>query len=560
MAMIGASPAAIRLPSWRAERVLFTSQDFLVVDKPAGIPVYGGDEALDHSCVARLGRFLASGAQGDVAPQLGVHQRLDQCTSGVLFFTLSQAVNAQVAQAMGAHTIERRYHAVVEMAPRDALRDGRVELWLRHVRGKTEVVKPSVSLAKKATTELEIVRRVGRRALVSCRLQSGRTHQIRATLAHLGAPILGDRLYGGAPAARVFLHAVRLSGAPLPREFVSDAPLEFEFALQGKVPPWSTARLVEAVGDAASLRAPLQRQSDSFRLVNGEGDGIAGLTVDAYGSAATVNFYEPGLLQHSAALFQVLHQLGYASLYVKRRVRADLRRQDAQVLAPNEPASGPPAEGEAEVIENGMRFGIDLHDGLSTGLFVDMRDNRARVRKWAGEATQATLLNLFCYTCSFSVAAALGGATTTSVDLSAKALERGRANFARNGIDCEAHRFIKDDAMKFLRREVRRGKRYHLIVLDPPSFSTVRGGTFSVKGRYQEAASDCLRLLEPGGRLLCVTNHQKTSLRAMLEMVEQAAFRAQRQIESRQVLKSGLDCPDAALGPFPSKSLLVQVR
>src|SRR5690606_16615180 len=164
--------------------------------------------------------------------------------------------------------------------------------------------------------------------------------------------------------------------------------------------------------------------------------------------------------------------------------------------------------------EHGMKLGIELHDGLSTGLFVDMREARHKVRQLVQEQRAVRMLNLFCYTCSFSVAAALAGAHTTSVDLSGRALSRGRSNFELNDLDSAQHRFFKEDALKYLSKAIRRGDQYDFIVLDPPSFATVGKATFSVKEHYLSAARDCFALLAPGGRLLCVTNHLKTSPRA----------------------------------------------
>lgn len=169
------------------------------------------------------------------------------------------------------------------------------------------------------------------------------------------------------------------------------------------------------------------------------------------------------------------------------------------------------------------------------------------------------MLNLFCYTSSFGVSAALGGAHTTNVDLSAKVLQKSRLNFEENGLDPSVHRFFKEDAMKFLARAARRGDEYDFIVLDPPSFATVGKGTFSVKSRYGAAAADCFRILAAGGRLLCVTNHTKTTARAFRQLVEGAASDAGRKVKALKELKPGLDCPAHPEGPWPSKSLLVEI-
>src|SRR5690606_18220419 len=290
-----------------------------------------------------------------------------------------------------------------------------------------------------------------------------------------------------------------------------------------------------------TLRAPLLTQTSAFRLVNGAGDGLPGLTIDAYGRFAVLNVYDAALVERVDQFARALLGMGFSGIYEKRRVRADLRTQDAERLAPSGPILGEAAPETFLVDENGMNVHIELEDGLSTGLFVDMRDNRLRARSWA---RGGRVLNLFCYTCSFSVSAALSGAMTTNVNLSAKALARGRANFEGNGLDPNQHRFLKEDAMKFLARATRRGERYDFIVLDPPSFATVGKGTFNVKNQYGQAVALSLRVLEPGGRLLCVTNHTKTTPAALVATIRAAADEVGTRLRTIKRLSPGLDVPD----------------
>jgi 23S rRNA (cytosine1962-C5)-methyltransferase len=613
--------AAPQLPLWCVERVLYDQEGLLVVDKPAGLPVHGGDEELKDDCVSRLSAWRS--AQGRPSA-LYVHQRLDQGTSGVLFFLTDASRNAEFAHAMEQHQIERRYLAVVERAvgneeppqrgvhpgrpersrrtqagrgdrnlkrnparrddffvggaqagknarppasgssPSERFFEGTLELHLSFERGRAQVVPATAPGAKQAISHVRVLEQRARRALCEVKLSTGRPHQIRASLAHLGTPVVGDALYGGAPHERVLLHAASISGAPLPRSFAAPVPAEFARALTGVLGAAPASPGLDEIDarlkDAALLRARLAEHTSVFRLVNGAPDGLPDCTVDVYGDFATINPYavhwDPATLRHGA---KTLSELGFSGVYVKERVRADLRKQNAHVLAPDEPVWGTRAPAQLVVDEYGMKLGIELHDGLSTGLFVDMREARRKMRGWAGEYPAPRMLNLFCYTCSFSVAAALGGARTTSVDLSARALARGRHNFALNGLEPGAHRFFKEDALKFLSKSARRGDQYELIVLDPPSFATVGKGTFSVAEQYQQAARDCFALLAPGGRLLCVTNHQKTSSRALFRLVQEAAEQAGRELASIRSLPSGRDCPDHRSGPFPSKAVLAQV-
>lgn len=138
------------------------------------------------------------------------------------------------------------------------------------------------------------------------------------------------------------------------------------------------------------------------------------------------------------------------------------------------------------------------------------------------------MLNLFAYTCGFSLAAAVGGAKhTTSVDVSAKNLEWGKANFQLNHMDPEEHTFIRSDAVDFLRRAERQQKMYDLIVIDPPSFAYGRGSKkdFSIATDLSSLISAAAVVLRPGGGLMVSTNYRKLSLRDLKELVRKGMGR-----------------------------------
>jgi 23S rRNA (cytosine1962-C5)-methyltransferase len=259
---------------------------------------------------------------------------------------------------------------------------------------------------------------------------------------------------------------------------------------------------------------------------------------------------------HAQAIADFLVEHGVRGVYLKRRQRRDLRRVESSQLAPAEPIAGTAVPAPLLVKEGQLRLRCELGEGLSTGLFVDQRDNRARIQ----ELSQGKrVLNLFAYTCSFSVAAAVGGASKViSVDLSGRALERGRVSFGDNGLDAAAHEFVQTDAARFVRGAVKHGRRFDVIVLDPPSFGSVGRATWRFERDIGAVMADCLRLLAPEGVLLCVTNHKKTNLSALRRYLQMAAERARVTLKLRE-LHSGLDCPDALDGPHPSKSLLARV-
>ncbi len=162
--------------------------------------------------------------------------------------------------------------------------------------------------------------------------------------------------------------------------------------------------------------------------------------------------------------------------------------------------------------EHGLKFGIDFGAGYSVGLFIDQRENRRFVR----QSKPKRVLNCFAYTCSFSVTAASAGAQTVNVDLSKKSLERGRQNFVLNSISTEGHQFIADDVRPVLGRLARRGQKFEMIILDPPTFSRTKGGAaFHVENDFEELIVSALELVERNGRILLSTNCETLNEQAL---------------------------------------------
>ncbi len=161
-----------------------------------------------------------------------------------------------------------------------------------------------------------------------------------------------------------------------------------------------------------------------------------------------------------------------------------------------------------EVHEGDLRYLVNLDDYLDTGLFTDHRETRARIR---AEADDADFLNLYAYTGSFTCAAAVGGAgTTTTVDASTPYLDWARENLALNTALGPEHRFVRDDVSRFLERARREGQRYTLAVCDPPSFSAGHDKVeLDVQRDHPKLIADVLELLEPGGILYFSTSHQR---------------------------------------------------
>lgn len=154
-------------------------------------------------------------------------------------------------------------------------------------------------------------------------------------------------------------------------------------------------------------------------------------------------------------------------------------------------------------MEQYFEYGIDFGAGYSVGLFIDQRENRRFVR----QIKPQRLLNCFAYTCSFSVAGASVGAQSVNIDLSKKSLARGRENFALNSLPTADHKFIADDVLTVLPRLARKGERFDVIILDPPTFSrSHRGKVFHVESDYEQLLLSAMELVERDGHILISTN------------------------------------------------------
>jgi 23S rRNA (cytosine1962-C5)-methyltransferase len=254
-------------------------------------------------------------------------------------------------------------------------------------------------------------------------------------------------------------------------------------------------RIVQAL----ALRQRLQIESNGMRLIHGEADGLPGLVVDRYGDTLCVQFLAAGTERWKPLLADLLLQAtGAARLY---------ERSDASVRA----LEGLPAvsgwlrgEGgtEVEISEHGHRFMVDMAGGHKTGFYLDQRDNRRHFEHWVRRLGVQRVLNCYCYTGGFTVAALAGGAThVTSVDSSAPALQRAQAHVQRNGFADATTAFIDADVNRTLRECIDQGRRFDAIVLDPPKFAPTAAHAERAARAYKDINRLAFQLLEPGGLL-----------------------------------------------------------
>ncbi|MCM2358588.1 MAG: class I SAM-dependent rRNA methyltransferase [Geobacteraceae bacterium] len=266
--------------------------------------------------------------------------------------------------------------------------------------------------------------------------------------------------------------------------------------------------------------------TNAWRLVNGEGDGLPGLTVDRYGEYLLVQLYSAGWRPHLKMVTEALLELLQpAGIYEKSRPQRTRELEGgSETKKYGRLLAGRPAPDPLEVRENGLNFLVSLERGLNSGLFLDQRNNR---RDLMARARGKRVLNLFSHTCAFSVAAAAAGASlVTSVDASSTYTDWGRANFGANRLNPKRHEFIVGDCLTVLGELARQGKSYDIVLMDPPSFSTTAKSRFTTRGGTSDLVAAALPLLPPGGVLIASSNHQKVDLADYLKELRRGALQA----------------------------------
>ena len=206
---------------------------------------------------------------------------------------------------------------------------------------------------------------------------------------------------------------------------------------------------------------------------------------------------------------------------------------------------------ETEVKELGLSYGIDLTPGTPPGLFPDQRENRITLRSLRPKS----LLNLFAHTCAFGALAASGGAATLNIDSSARALARGKENYARNRLEGSNHRFWTEDVRKVLPRLIRRGETFDAVILDPPTFAHGgKGRAFRIGHELEPLLVSCLTLTSLRGALLLSINESRTEGSRLTSTVRDIL--AREQIRAR--VEPGRRPPEVPADRMPSTLWIVR--
>ncbi|WP_313799936.1 class I SAM-dependent rRNA methyltransferase [Cytobacillus sp.] len=257
--------------------------------------------------------------------------------------------------------------------------------------------------------------------------------------------------------------------------------------------------------------------TNAFRIFNGEGDGIGGLTIDYFAGYYLVTWYSEGIYHFKDAIIQALINVANVKgIYEKKRFAVKGTYMDDDDFVTGERATFP-----LIVKENGIHFAVYLNDGAMVGIFLDQRNVRKAIRD--KYAKGKNVLNTFSYTGAFSVAAALGGASkTTSVDLANRSKSKTIEQFNVNGIDYEAQDILVEDVFNYFKYAVRKHLLFDMVVLDPPSFSRSKKHTFSAGKDYPALLEQAIQITADNGIIVASTNCSTFNMQKFKDFIEKA--------------------------------------
>lgn len=300
---------------------------------------------------------------------------------------------------------------------------------------------------------------------------------------------------------------------------------------------FDAALVARRVREAAAVRERLgvPERTDAWRVVHGEADRLPGVIVERWGAFASVTLQGDAVRRHERTILDgVVAALQAEGVY--------LRDDDASRLV-----AGRPCPGDLVVREPTGRFHVQLAEPGKPGLFTDMREVRVAL---APRTKGRSFLNLFAHTGAFSAAAvAAGAAEVVSVDLSRAFLDVARRNVETNAPGAR-HETVAADVFDALRRFAQEGRRFDVVLADPPTFSSSKAsGAFNVRDDYRSLARASLRVLAPGGLLVCATNYRAMEEAAFLRLLHDAAEMERANLRVVEVLGQPADHPSLAMVP-----------
>jgi 23S rRNA (cytosine1962-C5)-methyltransferase len=331
---------------------------------------------------------------------------------------------------------------------------------------------------------------------------------------------------------RVVVRSAR-GGKPLGAAFYSDrSQIALRLLTRGETPA-DDALIRKRIEDAVAFRRSLAIDATAYRLIHGEADLLPSIVVDRYGDYLVVQTLSQGadrvLPLVTATLQELLQPKGMVARNDPRTRSLEGLEQKVEVIAGDVPET-------IEVVENGIRYGVDVRRGQKTGLFLDQRENRGAATQYA----HGRLLDCFTYNGGFALALAPKCSETIAFDVSEEAIGRVRKNADANGLSIDARVGNVFDELRGLDRL---GERFDTIVLDPPAFAKNKAAVVNARAGYKEINLRALKLLNPGGILVTCSCSYNVSEAMFAEIVYEAAVDAMANVTVVEKRMQGRDHP-----------------
>ncbi len=444
--------------------------------------------------------------------------RLDRDTSGCLLCALSAESVAPWTQKL-----KESIKKYIFLSP------GESEKSVWSVEGRIEKVgSHRFELVEGEANSQTTFAKIGKNSLgviYEAEISTGKTHQIRIHAQKSGIAVMGDNEHGGVPFPRLMLHSMELQidntkilSRP-PDSFLLDKEFERKFLTLPAHLHLPAIKLLVSLDRRRFLMTPPNGETDAFRIVHREWFPELMICVEKLGNVLQIMNYSPAPLDPKLIRF-IAEVVECEHWFVRSMFnRGNLKNisEDTQINVQTSEAM--PLQWAIK--ENKMDFDIRHSQGMSSGIFLDQRDNRLAIME---SVHGKKVANFFSYTCGFSVAAALGGAAeVVSIDTSLASLNWGRDNFKLNDLDSDKYEFFVADSLFFLSACVKRGRKFDLIILDPPTFSRGKHGTFKLAEKLPELLRESFKSLESEGRLLITLNDETLTSAIVSRLIEEAS-------------------------------------
>lgn len=468
--------------------MLFENDEIVAVDKPYGLDSHTNESKAGQAEFVRPG--LIELYEKQLGIPLHIVHRLDRTTTGVIVFAKTLEAAKTYQGYFRARETKKTYSFLTAAASK--MDQGSCE---------KPILRNGDELA--ASTSFHVGERASGVELWTAFPKTGRNHQIRIHAAAVGLPLLGDKKYGGAPFPFICLHHRRIE---FPNGVLIESLPPAYFRDLALLKNLDLAKALHEIDKRERLfsrrsvgQVPFNLQTQCLRLIHRASGEEKTLSLDQFGPQLVMSWYPSNWGEAERVTYEQLANI------LEKPILVRMMSKKAPEAVGREISFAGQEGVRSWISQEGMlKHELRTDAGQAVGLFLDQRLQR----KWVLESSVGkTVLNLFAYTCGFSVAAGLGGAIgVTSVDSNKNMLNWGRRNFELNGLDPAAATFLCRDALTYLDQAKSKSQKFDLIICDPPAFSRGDTGLFKIENELEDLIKGCLEILSERGRLLFSTN------------------------------------------------------